>query len=349
MLREIKYINKIISSNFTRLSFPHKLSYILTYRCNLLCKMCNIWKKNPVEELNLNQIEEFFTKSNRFSWVGLTGGEPFLREDITEVAKIILDNCQELVAMHFATNGTMTGRILEFVEKILKYKSKKVKLLFTLSIDGPAELHDKIRGVNGAWLQCVSTFKKLKDIKSVQPRIGITLSHYNFDKFYETFTSLKEIYSPLRFDDIGINIFHRSVFYYDNNNMPELDHKSIIRAIDQILAMDKDRFTANNFLRRKYLMLYKRYAVNKRPPLKCQALSSTCVMEPQGDVYPCGIYANKVANIREECSDLGEIWSRRSVKDVSMKCLKGMCPACWTPCDAYNAILGSLWKIGLWG
>ena len=331
-----------------RLNFPHKISYVVTYRCNLMCKMCNIWKKKLNEELNIDQIERFFAKSNRFSWVGITGGEPFLREDITEIVKIILDNCQELTAIHFATNGTMTSRIVDSVEKILRYKNKKIKLLFTLSIDGAPSLHDYIRGVEGTWLKCVTTFNKLKAVKSVQARIGTTLSHYNFDKFYETFLSLKEAYPHLRFDDFTINVFHKSSLYYNNNTMPELDYSSTIKEIDKILKLDQDGFTINNFLRRKYLKLYKKYAHNKKCPLRCQALSSTCLLEPQGDIYPCGIYAQRIANIVEENYDLEKIWSYAYVKNLSKKCLKSVCPSCWTPCDAYSAIAGSLWRVDLW-
>jgi len=348
MFRELKYLKKIICSNFIRLPFPHKISYVVTYKCNLSCKMCNIWKKKSEEELSLEEIEKFFKKSNRFSWVGLTGGEPFLREDIVEVAKVILDNCRELTALHLATNGTMTDRIGEFVEKVLEYKRKKVKLLFTLSIDGPQVLHDQIRGIEGTWHKCIATFKKLRGKKLVQARFGITLSHDNFDRFHETFTSLKEAYPFLRFDDVTINIFQKSSFYYNNTNMPELNYSDIIKAIDKILEMDKDSFSINNFLRRTYLRLYKRYAQEKKCPLRCQALSSTCLINPNGDIYPCGIYAQKAGNIKEENYDLEKVWSYAHVRNLSMRCSKSMCPSCWTPCDAYSAIVGSLCRFTLW-
>jgi MoaA/NifB/PqqE/SkfB family radical SAM enzyme len=346
MLPEIKYLKKIACSNFMRLDFPHKISYAVTYRCNLRCKMCHIWGKKPVEELSLDQVERFFAKSNRFSWVGITGGEPFLREDIAEVVKIIIDHCPDLTAVHFATNGTMTNKIGASVEKILAHR--KVKLLFTLSIDGPSSLHDEIRGVEGTWLKCVATFKRLRAMKSVQARIGTTLSHLNFDKFHETFLALKEVYPLLRFDDFTINIFHRSSLYYENTALPELDRANIIKAIEKILELDKDSFTLNNFLRRRYLKLYKKYAHSNKCPLRCQALSSSCLLEPQGDIYPCGIFPQRIANVLEHDYDLEKIWSLPATKNLSMKCMRSECPSCWTPCDAYSAIAGSLGRFDLW-
>lgn len=310
--------------------------------------MCNIWRKEQASELNLEQIESFFRKSNRFSWIGVTGGEPFLRQDLYDVVKIILTNCRELSVIHFATNGTLTNKILEVTENIIRYKSNNVRVLFTLSIDGPPHLHDEIRGIEGAWLKCIDTFKELRKIKHIQARIGITLSHFNFDKFPIIFKSLKVEYPLLRFDDITINVFHRSSFYYCNDNMMELDYQKFVSHIDAILRIDRERFTINNFLRRRYLKLYKNYTQNKKCPLRCQALSSSCVLDPQGDIYPCGIYEIKVANIIEEDYDLEKIWSYPHTKELSRKCSKGICPSCWSPCDAYSAIVGSLFRLNLW-
>jgi radical SAM protein with 4Fe4S-binding SPASM domain len=348
MNRKLNYLKKIIYSSFWRLKFPHKISYVLTYRCNLRCKMCNIWKKEPEQELGIKEIERFFKISNQFSWVGITGGEAFLREDISDVIRVILGNCQELVAIHFASNGTMTDRIVEVVKDALKHVHGKTKLLFTLSIDGPPDLHDKIRGRDGTWDKCMETFKRLKKIDAVKPRLGVTLSNHNLDKFQELFTSLKKADSSLCFDDITINMFHKSSSYYDNDSMPELDVSAAIEAINAILKMDKDYFTINNFLRRKYLMLYKQYAKNKKCPLKCQALSATCILDPRGDIYPCGIYGKRIANIKEYDCDLNKLWADPWVREMSRQCSRNICPSCWSPCDAYSAIGSSLFNFNLW-
>ncbi|MDD5195782.1 MAG: radical SAM protein [Candidatus Omnitrophica bacterium] len=347
MLRELNYLKKIIHSNFFRLDFPHKISYIVTYRCNMRCKMCNIWQKEPAEELSLKETELFFKKSNKFSWVGITGGEAFLREDILEICKIISANCVQLMAMHFATNGTKTDKIMDVVEKLLVFKNK-TRLLFTLSIDGPKPLHDEIRGVEGTWDRCIDTFLKLKKIKSVEARIGFTLSHRNLDKFVDTFESLKAVYPPLRFDDITVNVFQKSNFYYSNENLEELNYPQTLESIGKILEMDKEKFTLNNFLRRRYLKLYPRFVEHKKCPVRCQALSSSCILDPQGYLYPCSIYNNKIAHIREKEYDLGAIWSHPYTREISERCSRSACPSCWSPCDAYSSITGSLFRPDSW-
>ena len=94
-------LKKIFLSNFLRLRFPYKLTFTLTYKCNLECKTCFIWKKKHQEELTLNEIDRFFKKSNSFSWIDLTGGEIFLREDLLDILEIIFKHCRNLCILHF--------------------------------------------------------------------------------------------------------------------------------------------------------------------------------------------------------------------------------------------------------
>ncbi len=348
MIRELKYLKKIIRSSFGRLDFPHKISYIVTYRCNLRCKMCNIWKKKNDVEMPMGEIDEFFKRSNSFSWVGITGGEPFLRPDIADIAGVIAGRCRDLTALHFATNGTLTGAILETTEYLLRNNRGRLKLLFTLSMDGDARLHDQIRGVEGTWNKCLDTFRELRKIPAARARFGITLSPHNTGRFKDIFQSLKRVYPFLRFDDITVNVMHKSSFYYDNTDMVDPDQAALVKDIDGILEDDRDRFTVNNFLRRRYLHLYKVYAQRKKCPLPCQALSATCVLDPRGDIYPCGIYNMKVANIREFDYDLRKIWSLPRARTLSAQCAQSRCPSCWSPCDAYSAIVSSLFRSSEW-
>src|SRR3989338_4962752 len=105
MLPEYKLLARVLLSNLKRLKRPYKLSFAITYRCNLRCGMCCIWKRPRQPELTAKEIESFFARSNGFSWVGLTGGEVFLRDDLPDIAAIVLKYCRDLCVLHFPTNG----------------------------------------------------------------------------------------------------------------------------------------------------------------------------------------------------------------------------------------------------
>jgi len=84
------------------------------------------------------------------------------------------------------------------------------------------------------------------------------------------------------------------------------------------------------------------YLSSKKMPVKCQALSASLFMNPYGDIYPCSIYDKKVANIRDFNYDLKKIWNVKNViADIRNGILNNKCAGCWTPCEAYPAILGS--------
>jgi len=305
--------------------------------------MCNIWRKIYVPELTIEEIGDFFEKNNRFSWIGITGGEPFLRTDLSQIIDIILNKCNRLCALHFATNGTLTDKIVNLIERI-NDKNKKIRLLFTISIDGPASLHDDIRGVKGTWEKAMETFLWIKNSYLAEARIGFTLLHFNVGRFKDTFFSIKEVYPDLKFDDITINIFQKSDFYYENQDMEDLNPEEVIVQIKEILMMDNNGFSINNFLRRMYLRLYPEYLETKKSPLKCQALSSTCFLDPYGNLYPCAVYNKSLMNIKLS-SPLKLIWNSKRTRLLSNECANNLCPGCWSPCDAYSAILGSLFLL----
>lgn len=338
------FLKSVIASNFKRLSFPFKLSCAVTYRCNLRCNMCNIWKKPKDDnELKINEIENFFKKSNKFSWVGITGGEAFLRHDLPDIVDIIIKYCRRLDAIHFATNAQLKENIFNVIDRI-RSRNQKIKIVFSLSIDGPPELHDRIRGVNGAWEKAVNVFVALKKTKLAKAQINFTISADNIERFEDTFLSLKAVYHALRFDDITVNIFQKSGFYYDNQGMPGLDADRLKKEILKIQKMDKDSLSINNLLRRRYLSLYGRYLDTKKCPLKCQALSSTCFLDPYGSLFPCAVYNKKFLNIKNMEEGLSSIWNSEYARRLSYECSHDICPGCWSPCDAYSAIAGSLLK-----
>lgn len=338
----LKFVGAVTQSNFMRLSSPFKLSYAVTYRCNLKCRMCNIWNKEHVRpELGPDDIGRFFSRPHQVYWLGITGGEPFLRNDLPGLVDAALAPSPSLSALHFATNGTLTSKIDHLV-RVTRGKYKKLKMVFTLSVDGPPELHNRIRGARDVWDNMFKTFTLLKKIEGVKPQFGFTLSHENIDKFEATFLALRDAYPGLRFDDVTVNIFQRSAFYYENQEMASLDKDEVARQIRKILAMDRDGLTLNNFLRRRYLQLYLKFLETRKSPVRCQSLASTCFVDPHGDLFPCAVYNRKLVNIRDTALSLKEIWQLEEARKIHGECAANRCPSCWSPCDAYSAIGGSI-------
>src|SRR5262245_33574895 len=84
---------------------PSWCTYLVTFRCNARCKMCDSWRMKPGGELTAPQVGEVFRKIGPLDVVRLTGGEPFLREDFAEVAREVFEASSPGV-LHITTNAS---------------------------------------------------------------------------------------------------------------------------------------------------------------------------------------------------------------------------------------------------
>ena len=339
-------LRSVLTSTFKRLDHPFKLSFAVTYQCNLQCRMCNIWRKPAdAKELSIAEINTFLSRTQGLSWVGLTGGEPFLRSDLPQIVEAVHRHCGEsLLAVHFATNGQLVEKIAGLLEHLARMK-RRWRPTFTVSIDGPPELHDEIRGRTGAWDRAVETLRLLKSTAGVKAQVGFTLSQHNLQAFAGTCAALEGAVPGFRRDDITVSIFHRSGFYYENTGMPGLDRKVLEADIDEILRELGPVAGPAAFLRNRYLRLYKRYATTQRSPVTCRALSSLCYLDPAGDLYPCAIFNKRLINVREMTGTFGELWRSPEARTIAGECARGRCPSCWNPCDAYSSMAASPFKV----
>ena len=103
---------------FTKKS-PISLIHFLTNRCNARCSFCFIDFDNPktfAGELTIEEIEKLTkTMGNTLLNVNFTGGEPFARKDIIDIAKLYVKNTT-IQSIYITTNGSLPDRILNFAE-----------------------------------------------------------------------------------------------------------------------------------------------------------------------------------------------------------------------------------------
>jgi len=334
-------IKNIFFSNFSRLKFPYKLTFALTYKCNLKCKICFIWKRKQTKELSIDEIEMFFKKSNRFSWLDLTGGEIFLREDLLDILEIIFKYCHFLSILHFPTNGQLTEKIVGIVKKICRLKGSRI-LVITISMDGPEEINDEIRGGKGTWMNSLNSFIELKKLGLKFVYLGYTLSKYNSGSLEDILLAVRKYYPHVDYNDLHINIAHISEHYFNNASLHLVPDDFSIKDIENF---SKGRNgIIKNFLEQRYFRLIPNYLSSRQILLKCQALASTCFIDPYGDIYPCTIYDRRISNIRDIDYDLYKFWKEDRVAIIRKEILDKKCKGCWTPCEAYPTILGSIFK-----
>lgn len=137
---------------------PTDASIILTYRCPMRCVMCNIWK-NPTdkkEELKASDLRSF----PKLKFINLTGGEPFIREDLDEIVEECYKHTDRIV---ISTSGWFQDRVIALAKKF-------PNIGIRISIEGLAEKNDELRGRQGTFDKAIKTLK--------------TFSEYGFEGYW---------------------------------------------------------------------------------------------------------------------------------------------------------------------
>jgi MoaA/NifB/PqqE/SkfB family radical SAM enzyme len=110
--------------------------------CNCRCVMCDIWKRETKEQIRVESLERHRLSMRRLGvrQIVLTGGEPLLHNDLAALCTFFRD---QRIRITLLTTGLL----------LLK-RASEVATLFDdiiISLDGPREVHDSIRRVNGAF------------------------------------------------------------------------------------------------------------------------------------------------------------------------------------------------------
>ncbi len=341
MMKQFTLAKNIAVSNFKRLNFPYKLTFIATYKCQSRCVYCRIWEKKPVGELTLTEIEDFFKKSNKFSWIDLSGGEAVLRNDFVDIANAMITNCKNLYYLHTATNGLASALIEKKMTEVMEFKPNWY--VVTVSLDGPRELNDSLRGIKGDFDRAIDTVKRLRHLnyKNFKVMIGFTLSGSNKGTFQQMIEEVRKEIPEMKPEDFHVNIAHVSGHYYSNNsaNIPNADLRNDVMEYRNSRG---NRLTKIGFLENKYLKMADKYLQTGKRPITCQALSGSVFIDSFGYIYPCTIYSKRLANIKDINYDLESYWNTEIVKKLRLEIEEGKCPHCWTPCEAYQSILANL-------
>ena len=172
---------------------PKLLLFSITGRCNSRCIMCNIWQEEVPYELTLSQISRMLDDPafRSIENVTLTGGEPTLRADIGQIAKLLIKNCSNLRNIDVPSNGLQRELVISAAQDLHEAcKGTNVRFNFAFSLDGIGAAHGKVRGIHNAFertsgtIDAVSELRRALDfdihVHSVVTKVNIAEEIVNF-------------------------------------------------------------------------------------------------------------------------------------------------------------------------
>ena len=317
---------------------PTRVVLDLTRRCNLRCAMCRTWARPGREELTATEIGAVLGRFDQLCWLDLTGGEPCVRSDLGEVFAAVVDAVPGLAVLHFQTNGWFVDRVVEHTRHLRARLDAGAELIVTVSIDGPPEIHDAIRGRAGSYARAVETARRLREIVGVDVHVGTTLTERNSEAVEQTWLALTADIPGLSRARWHFNAMQISAHFYDNAALGGLRAPVAEPVAGQLRARGLPH-SMTELMESVYLINLAFVQRGEPSGIPCQALRSTMFVSPEGDVYPCHLYDRPLGNVREH--DVIELWHSAAVAEARRDIEKLACGGCFSACEAYPAIAGA--------
>jgi radical SAM protein with 4Fe4S-binding SPASM domain len=336
--RRLALVGRLAETWVHRPPSPNRVVLDVTRRCNLRCRMCHTWRAPSEGELTLAEIERLLSSLPRLVWLDVTGGEPFVRRDVEDVLGAAIERPPALQVLHFQTNGWASERIVRATERVRARRSG-VELIVTVSIDGPAEVHDAIRGRTGAFERAMATLRELWALPGVETHVGTTItsdSAATVEELGEILLAAVPGFDARRWH---WNWAQVSRHFYGNEHLraePRVPPGDLLARLRQRRGVPRGMVE----LMEQLYLLHLEFVQRGEPSgIPCQALRSTVFVSPEGVLYPCHLYDRPLGSLREH--ELAELWGSSAVAEARRDIEALACGGCFSACEAYPALAGA--------
>ena len=334
---------------------PFDLEFAVTNRCNLRCVHCDSWRyyeENPEmiqTELRIGEIDKIFSSYRGFNVVGITGGEPFLREDLPEIVDIVAKTQRKLKSLFITSNGQLAETTLGKVKGIMgKLESVHASLDFTqlISIDGPRDLHDYIRGSAGVHARALETIRLLSDLRKAHPSFHLgtvtCCSPFNIDRFDEVIRHISELKKKYDLEP-SFCVWFEGQLYKNVGKGKEMKIDEFRTKLIALIPQIKSVVKAGSLVSTGRSIFYDLLGLWLENPstqiVPCGAARIRYFLGPAGDVYPCTIFNHRINNLRDYDLDLNRLFQSSSRKRTRYLVEEEKCPICCNTCETIPAMM----------
>ena len=277
--------------------FPHN-------RCNCRCMMCDILRIRQEREIRVQDLARHLEsiRALRVRWVVFSGGEPQMNTDLAALAQLIR---AEGIRVTLLTAGLLlepyAQSVVDTIDDVI------------VSLDGPREVHNQIRGVPKAFdrlAEGVRTLRKLRPDFVVRGRSTVQRANYAYLR--ETVGAARQTgLNSISFlaADVTSEAFNRpGGWTAERQNGVALDAEEVDRLEEEIEWLIRERgeditsgFVAENAEKLRRIVLHFRAHLGQLAPVapRCNAPWVSAVIEADGTVRPC-FFHRPLGNIHEK-------------------------------------------------
>lgn len=304
---------------------PVYVHYGITHRCNLRCRMCNIYQDaNEGEELSIEQIEKVTDILRRLGIVYLSigGGEPFLRKDLPAVIRLLI---KKGFMVRLLTNGTFAD------ERLIKDLVSTGLREISISLD-TLELKKQVYICNceGAWEKTIRSIELFSGLLPKNGRlllINTVVSPFNIEELPQLSRFAKEKGYYISF--VPIEAEGPCEFSFTEDR-----HKWIDKSYDYLIRMKRNGqgsiFNSSVFLEKS-----RRYLKTRQHNWQCDAGKLYFSISPKGELSICHRFKPEISLIE---ADSNSLLGSEEFKNRRETLIKG-CSGCMRPCWAEVSFL----------
>lgn len=270
--------------------------------------MCNTWQFPSKREEEIGV--PIYEKLPSMQTVNITGGEPFLREDLSDIVAILKKKANRIV---ISSNGFFTDRILKLFDK---HKDIGIRI----SIEGLPKANDELRGIKDGFDYGMRTLLELHRRGVRDIGFGITVSDRNAKDLIELYHLSKMM--NLEFATAAI---HNSFYFHKFDN--RFEHPDVaIGEFKKLIAELLRSKRVKDWFRAYFNYGLINYIKGNPRLLPCEMGHDSFFLEPDGRILPCNVMEESMGNLREKSFE--DIWNGERAKEIRLK-VRNCSKNCW--------------------
>lgn len=331
------FYNRFFSKN------PFFLVFYVTARCNAQCKMCYYWEniannKNR-KELTIDEIEKISKSITSLQQLTISGGEPFLRNELPEICNLFVKNSKAQF-ITIPTNGLLTDRIADYLPTILK-QNPRTHFRIGLSMSAMGKDLDELYNVPNAFEKHQETFAVLsglrKQHRNLNIDVGLVCNKFNIIKIKDTIDyvishmpecnpiPLMVRGSPRFAEAKDFNMSDaEDIYSYCKKKVPKIKNHPMSDVMN--IMCDIVNETTLKILR------------DKKMVLPCFCGNKLVVIYENGDVFPCELLDRTFGNLKENDYNLKKIINKHDNKNFTKKNIRNGCYCTWECAQNNNVV-----------
>jgi MoaA/NifB/PqqE/SkfB family radical SAM enzyme len=289
--------------------------------------MCHTWKypSNKEEEIRPSDLYTL----PRMVRLNVTGGEPFLKEDLSDILHVVKKKAKRVV---ISTNGFLTKKTLNVMRQ---HKDVGIRI----SLDGLEETHESIRGVKGCYSKAIETLHDLRDLGVKDLGIAVTVSDQNAQDLVALYRIAKE-----NRVELATAILHNAYYFHKEDNIIE-DKLRVEAGLRNLIREFLKSRHPKDWFRAYFTQGIIDYMYGKQRAMKCTMATESFYIDPYGNIRPCNVMDFSFGNIKQKTFQ--DIWTSPEAEEARKR-VDQCTHNCWMIGSVGHLMRYKFWVPLLW-